>query len=49
MTMHNPPHPGEFIREVYLEPFDISSRQLASSLGGLALHVVSASQRGQWY
>ena len=33
MTMHNPPHPGEFIREVYLEPFCISSRQLASSLG----------------
>ena len=33
MTMHNPPHPGEFIREVYLEPFSISSRQLASSLG----------------
>lgn len=30
--MHNPPHPGEFIREVYLEPFGISSRQLASSL-----------------
>jgi len=33
MTMHNPPHPGNFIREVYLEPFGISSRQLASSLG----------------
>jgi addiction module HigA family antidote len=33
MTVHNPPHPGEFIREVYLEPFGISSRQLASSLG----------------
>lgn len=33
MTMHNPPHPGEFIREVYLEPFGISSRQLASSWG----------------
>lgn len=33
MAMHNPPHPGEFIREVYLEPFGISSRQLASSLG----------------
>jgi addiction module HigA family antidote len=31
--MRNPPHPGEFIREVYLEPFGISSRQLASSLG----------------
>lgn len=34
MAMHKPPHPGEFIREVYLEPFGISSRQLASSLGG---------------
>jgi addiction module HigA family antidote len=33
MTVHNPPHPGDFIREVYLEPFGISSRQLASSLG----------------
>ncbi|MCH4810809.1 HigA family addiction module antitoxin [Vreelandella neptunia] len=33
MTMHTPPHPGEFIREIYLEPFGISSRQLASSLG----------------
>lgn len=32
MTMHNPPHPGEFIREVYLEPNSISSRQLAASL-----------------
>lgn len=34
MTMHNPPHPGEFIREIYLAPFGISSRLLASSLGG---------------
>ena len=33
MAMHNPPHSGEFIREGYLEPFGISSRQLASSLG----------------
>jgi len=33
MTMHNPPHPGEFICEVYLKPFGISSRRLASSLG----------------
>ena len=28
MSMHNPPHPGEFIRTVYLEPFGISSRFL---------------------
>ena len=33
MGMHNPPHPGEFIRETYIEPFDISIRSLAESLG----------------
>ena len=33
MRMHDPPHPGEFIREVYLEPFSITGRQLASKLG----------------
>ena len=33
MTMHNPPHPGEFIRSVYLEPFSMSARSLAGSLG----------------
>ena len=33
MTMHNPPHPGEFVRETYIESFDISIRSLAGSLG----------------
>ena len=33
MAMHNPPHPGEFIRATYIEPFDISIRSLAESLG----------------
>ena len=33
MAMHNPPHPGEFIRATYLEPFDLSIRALAKSLG----------------
>ena len=33
MAMHNPPHPGEFIRDTYVEPFDISIRSLAGSLG----------------
>ncbi len=32
MSMHNPPHPGEFIREVYLEPFNISYRSVAIKL-----------------
>ena len=30
--MHNPPHPGEFISEVYLEPFGVSGRELAKRL-----------------
>jgi antitoxin HigA-1 len=30
--MHNPPHPGEFISAVYLEPFGVSGRELASRL-----------------
>lgn len=33
MAMHNPPHPGEFIQEVYLEPNEFSSRELSSKLG----------------
>lgn len=33
MTMHNPPHPGEFIIEVYLEPNHLSGRELALKLG----------------
>lgn len=32
MAMHNPPHPGEFIRSVYLEPFGFSARTLAKKL-----------------
>ena len=33
MAMHNPPHPGEFITAVYLQPNGISGRELASKLG----------------
>ncbi|RUL69665.1 HigA family addiction module antitoxin [Dyella choica] len=32
MAMYNPPHPGEFINEVYLEPNGISGRELAEKL-----------------
>ena len=32
MGMYNPPHPGEFIREVYLEPLGVSYRTVASKL-----------------
>ena len=33
MAMHNPPHPGEFITQVYLEPNSLSGRELAAKLG----------------
>lgn len=33
MSMHNPPHPSEFVRATYIEPFDISVRSPAGSLG----------------
>lgn len=33
MNMHNPPHPGEFITGIYLEPNNISGRVLAEKLG----------------
>ena len=33
MGMKNPPHPGEFIRQIYITPHDISVRKVAKSLG----------------
>jgi antitoxin HigA-1 len=32
-SMHNPPHPGEFITEVYFEPSGMSMREFAGRLG----------------
>ena len=33
MSMHNPPHPGEFIFSTYIEPYGTSIRALAEGLG----------------
>ena len=33
MQMHNPPHPGEEIRELCLEPLDLSITEAAAGLG----------------
>ncbi|VAV86537.1 HigA protein (antitoxin to HigB), partial [hydrothermal vent metagenome] len=30
---HNPPHPGEFIRTVYLEPLKLSANEVSKKLG----------------
>lgn len=33
MQMHNPPHPGEILRELCLEPLGINITQAAKALG----------------
>ena len=33
MTMYNPPHPGEVIRELCIEPLDLSVTAAAKGLG----------------
>lgn len=45
MDMHNPPHPGEFITEVYLAPNRISGRELADKLD-VAASTLSRVLRG---
>jgi antitoxin HigA-1 len=32
MNMHSPPHPGEFIKETYIDPLNISLRSAAENL-----------------
>ena len=32
MSMYNPPHPGEFIKATYLEPYELSVRALSKEL-----------------
>jgi hypothetical protein len=41
--MHNPPHPGEFISQVYLEPFGVSGRELAQQMDVSASTLVTSS------
>ena len=33
MVMHNPPHPGEVLRKLCLEPLDLSVTEAAKALG----------------
>ena len=33
MGMHNPPHPGEIIKELYIEPLGLTVTDAAKSLG----------------
>lgn len=33
MPMKNPPHPGEIIRDLYLEPLGLTATEAAAGLG----------------
>lgn len=33
MLMHNPPHPGESLKEIYMDPYGLSIRDVAKVLG----------------
>ena len=46
MAMHNPPHPGEIIREFCVEPLHISVTEAAKALG-VARKTLSALLNGK--
>jgi addiction module HigA family antidote len=46
MRMHNPPHPGEVIRELCLEPLGLSVTDVAAGLG-VSRKTVSAILNGR--
>ena len=46
MTMHNPPHPGEFITATYMDPYGLSCRFLAANLD-VATSTLSRILKGQ--
>ena len=33
MTMHNPPHPGEILKELYLKPLQLTVTEVAAGIG----------------
>lgn len=39
LTMHNPAHPGEVLRELYLAPLGVTITQLAEALGVTRKHI----------
>ncbi|NQT92713.1 MAG: HigA family addiction module antidote protein [Lentisphaerae bacterium] len=46
MRMHNPPHPGEVLRELCLEPLGLSVTDVAKALG-VARKTLSAILNGR--
>jgi antitoxin HigA-1 len=49
MSMRTLPHPGEFIQAIYMEPFDISCRNLAKHLDVAASTLNRVIKGPEWY
>ncbi|MGH8426767.1 MAG: HigA family addiction module antitoxin [Gammaproteobacteria bacterium] len=45
MSMHRPAHPGEILRELYLEPLGVNLTQAAEALGVSRKHVSAIVNR----
>ena len=49
MLTHNPPHPGEVLREFCLEPLGLSVTAVAEALGVSPQIVECCIERQSWY
>jgi len=49
MSMHNPPHPGEFIQEVYLNPPQYQLPECCPEAQGVTFHLSPPYQRTEQY
>ncbi len=43
MNMHSPPHPGEVLRELCIEPLGLTVTEAARSLGDLQVERLSGA------
>jgi plasmid maintenance system antidote protein VapI len=47
--MHNPPHPGEVLKELCLDPLGVTVTEAARSLGGEPEDTVQHPERTSWH
>ena len=48
MRMHNPPHPGEILKTLCLEPLKVSVTEAAKALGGESQNFIGDSKWSCW-
>ena len=48
MHMHNPPHPGEILKDLYIDPLNLTIVEIAKGIGVIAQVFVRASEWEVW-